>query len=368
MFNCSVRIYSSDEECLIIMLIVDTLLRLEYGEEIGQEGRNSTVNKAFDPQLNTELVVKKIKKSEFTKEEDFFNEAQMLYATAHPNIMGVKYATQDEDYIYLSMDFYRNGSLNSLLEKRFLTVKEIIKYSLEFLSGIHFMHTKNLIHFDIKPTNILLSNSNKAIVTDFGLSKYLNESGFAQPDQLYPLHMPPEAFETGKYSIYTDIYQAGLTIYRMCNGNRHFRQQFQDLNIQSPNQLAEALRRNKFPKKNNFLPHIPDKFQQIVKKALTNNVTLRYETVLDMINEISSIEENWNWVYTENENNHSVWCKENENYNFVLTLTQDNEQWKTIGSKIRKSDERTNRVTKWCTSGYNNKEDAFKEIKKLLKD
>lgn len=66
----------------------------------------------------------------------------MLYATEHPNIMGVKYATQDEHYIYISMDFYKNGSLNSLLQKRFLTVREIIKYSLEFLSGLHFMHTK----------------------------------------------------------------------------------------------------------------------------------------------------------------------------------------------------------------------------------
>lgn len=53
------------------MLIVDTLLKLEFGEEIGQEGRNSTVNLAYDPQLNTELVVKRIIKSEFTKEEDF---------------------------------------------------------------------------------------------------------------------------------------------------------------------------------------------------------------------------------------------------------------------------------------------------------
>ncbi|WP_153730679.1 serine/threonine-protein kinase [Sporosarcina obsidiansis] len=349
------------------MLIVDTSLSLEYREEIGLEGRNSTVNKAFDPQLNAELVVKRINKSEFTKTEDYFKEAQMLYASEHPNIMGIKYATQDTDYIYLTMDYYKNGSINSLLEKRFLTVKEIIKYSLEFLSGIHFMHTKNLVHFDIKPTNILISNSNKAVVTDFGLAKYLNESGFAQPDKFYPLHVPPETFETGKFSFYTDIYQAGLTIYRMCNGNTNFKQQLRDLNIQNQEQLAEAIRKNKFPQKSNFLPHIPDKFQQIIKKSLMNDVTKRYETILDMINEISSIEDVYNWEYTEGENDHFKFTEENENHKLELSLIQVDDKWETIGVRIRSSDNKTTRVTKWCTSGYNNKEEAFMEIKKMLK-
>lgn len=54
------------------MLMVDTLLRLQIKEDIGQEGRNSKVNVAYDPQLDARLVVKKIEKSEFTKPEEFF--------------------------------------------------------------------------------------------------------------------------------------------------------------------------------------------------------------------------------------------------------------------------------------------------------
>lgn len=349
------------------MIIVDTLLRLEYGKEIGQEGKNSTVHIAFDPQLNANLVIKRIEKSEFTNEECFFSEAQMLYATQHPNIMPIKYATQDEHCIYISMDYYKKGSLNALIESKFLTVKEIIKYSLEFLSGIHYMHTKNLVHFDVKPTNILISDSDKAVITDFGLAKYLNTNGFATADKLYPFHIPPEAFEIGKLSTYTDIYQAGLTLYRMCNGNHWFKNQLDDLNITSITGLASAIAENKFPKKNAFLPHIPDKLRKVISKSLTNDVTKRYETILDMLNDISGIEEHCNWVYNEYENKCSSWMMENETHRLELKLEYYEDGWRTTGYKTNLTNGKSNRVNKWFTSGYKDINEAHTSIKKLLK-
>lgn len=215
----------------------DTILKLEFKKEIGVEGRNSTVYIAYDPQLDTDLVIKKISKTDFTKVEEYFTEAQMLYFTQHPNIMPVKYASQDEQNVYIAMEFMEKGSLNSIIEEQFLTPREIIKVSLEFLSGIHFMHAKKLVHFDIKPTNILINNANKAIVTDFGTSKYLNDFGLARPDKLYSLHIPPEKFDFGHFSFFSDIYQAGLTIYRMCNGNKFFKEQLTDLNIKKQKNL-----------------------------------------------------------------------------------------------------------------------------------
>ncbi|MBL3728932.1 serine/threonine protein kinase [Lysinibacillus sp. HST-98] len=344
------------------MLTVDTMLKLEYRENIGQEGRNSEVNIAYDPQLNAELVVKKISKSEFTKVEDYFLEAQMLYATEHPNIMGVRYATQDDNYIYIAMEYYKNGSLNSLIDKRYLTVNEIVKYSLEFLSGIHYMHTKELIHFDIKPTNILISNSNKAVVTDFGLAKYLNEHGFAQPDKLYPLHMPPETFKTGKFSFYTDVYQIGLTLYRMCNGNKIFYEQFEESRELLDQQIIEG----KFPKKNHYLPHIPDKLQKIITKALTNDETLRYESILDLINAISTIEDDLNWSYNECGNTHSVYQYEDDNFVYSLEIKLDGSHWITEGYKVKKKDNTKTRVNKWNTKGHKSKDEVFKQVKRLL--
>lgn len=342
-------------------------------EEIGHEGRNSKVNKAYDPQLNATFVVKKIPKTDFSNVNEFFTEAQMLYAVQHPNIMGVRYASQDEHTIYLTMEYLKNGSLNKLLNERSLTVREIIKYSLEFLSGIHYMHTKNLVHFDIKPTNILINDADKAVVTDFGLSKYLNERGFAVPEKLYDLNIPMEAFdETVGFSFYTDIYQAGLTIYRMCNGNKFLREQYNKLEIQNEKDLVEILKTEKFPNKEAFLPHIPVKLRKIIKKSLAINPEKRYETILEMINEISLIDENLDWSYNKITNEHSEFVKLSEDLTntFKIVLRKSEEDtWSTEGFKIKNSDEKlkSSRVSKWNSNGYTTKDEAFVAIEELLK-
>jgi eukaryotic-like serine/threonine-protein kinase len=347
------------------MLVVDTLLTLQIEENIGQEGRNSEVHIATDPQLNAKVVVKKVQKSEFTNTAEYFSEAQKLYDVSHPNIMSVRYASQDNDNVYIVMDYYKKGSLNKVIQSRFLSVREIIKYSLEFLSGIHYMHSKNMIHFDLKPTNILINDAGKAVVTDFGLSKYLNENGFAQPSKLYPLHVPPETFNFGQFSFFTDIYQAGLTIYRMCNGNSILQEQLDSLGIKDSKEFAEVIIRDIFPKKELYLPHIPEKLQKIIKKALAIDPTKRFETVLDMMNELCLIDDNLDWFYNEITNEHSVWTKENETHVLQLIVKKIESKWVTEGYKVWK-DKKPTKVSNWHTDGYSYKESAFEAVRKFL--
>lgn len=348
--------------------MVDTWLQLEFIEEIGQEGRNSKVYRAYDPQLDTYLVAKEIKKSEFSSTDQYFNEAQMLYSVQHPNIVNVRYASQDQNNIYLTMDYYQNGSLSKIMENKYLTVREIVKYGLEFLSGIHFMHTINLVHFDIKPNNILINNSNKAIVTDFGLSKYLNEYGFALPDKQYMLHVPPERFEFNAMSKFSDVYQAGLTLYRMCNGDKFFKNQLSKLEIESSNDLAESISKGKFPKKQSFLPHIPNRLQKIIKKALETDVKKRYQEILDLMNELSVIDENLDWRYNEFNNTHSIWELKEATHAFTIELKQnDLGKWDTKGYRTNLITGSRNRVTKWCHDGYNSKEEAFEKMRNYFK-
>ncbi|KAA6472269.1 serine/threonine-protein kinase [Bacillus swezeyi] len=346
----------------------DTILKLKFKKEIGGvEGKNSTVYIAYDPQLDTDLVIKKISKTEFSKVEAYFTEAQMLYSTQHPNIMPIKYASQDSEYIYIAMDFMKKGSLNNLIDKRFLTPREIIKISLEFLSGIHFMHAKRLVHFDIKPTNILINNANKAIVTDFGTSKYLNDYGFANPDKLYRLHIPPEQFNFGRFSYFSDIYQAGLTIYRMCNGNKFFKEQLTDLNIKNPQELAEAIGTNKFPDKKKFLPHIPKGLRKIISKSLSINVEDRYQSVLEMMNDLALLENDLDWDYNEKTNVHStISHKTDTHVSEVSILKNDSDFWYTEGHKIRISDGKRTRMTKFFIGDLKTKQDAFEAVSKNL--
>lgn len=342
-------------------------LKIELNKEISAEGKNSKVFLALDPQLNADIVIKKIPKSEFHDVDEYYSEAQKLYYTQHPHIMKINLACEDDQFIYLSMPFCRNGSLNALLEKRFLTVREVIYYALGFLSGLHFIHSKGLIHFDVKPSNVMIDNSNKAVVTDFGLAKYVDDSGFASQDVFYSTHRPPESFTVTDLTNAADIYQVGLTLYRMCNGNANFKEQLRILNITDFDKLERSILSGTFPDRKSFLSHIPKKLQNIIKRALAINVDDRYDTILDMINDLSEVDQNLDWVYYPSSiTAPDTWILEGNTHIDRIELVNRGSNWNIEGKKIRKSDNRTTKNSKYCSTGHNTKEKALKTIAKMI--
>lgn len=353
-----------------------TTLRFDLQETIGgEEGKNSTVYRAFDSQLNAELIIKKISKASIIEqyqsidESNFFMESRILYDSKHPNVMQIQYASEDENFIYLSMPICRNGSINSLINQKHLTVREIVKYSLEFLSGLHYVHTKQLVHFDVKPTNILIDNNNKAVLTDFGLAKYTDIYGIMRPNQIYTPHKPPEAFKYADFTNKADIYQAGVTLYRMCNGNRIYNDKLNTL--WSKGQLNEAIIDGKFPDRKFYLPHIPTQLRKIINKAMNIDIDKRYDTILDMLNDISSIDKNLDWEYNEDTNKHSLTCSiynESKTHLNVLELIKNGENDnKILGKKIRISDNNTQQIKKWNIPNIADSK-AFKQIETFIKE
>jgi len=281
-------------------MISDTKKELNFDEirEIGQEGKNSTVYLAKDLQLDANIVVKRISKASLPLNSDFFKEAKILYASSHPFVIKVIYGCFDEENVYLAMPFYKNGSLKKLIDSRFLTIREVIRYSIQFLSGLHNIHSKGLIHFDIKPDNILISDSNEALLSDFGLAKYLNQIDNEAPF-VYGKHVPPEILNGQNPSISSDIFMAGLTLYRLINGNVNFDSQIREHNGDLPNAILNGI----FPDRNKYLAHVPYKLIKVIKKAIDPNPPDRYTSVLDLINEISSVDNNLDWKFSESPNN-----------------------------------------------------------------
>src|SRR5574344_2173910 len=129
-------------------------LNLKILQKIKSEGVNSALYIVKDKQLNCEMILKQIDKKKLKEYDRYFEESKKISSLNHPNIIKINYATYDDDYIYITMPYYKNGSLNQLLYHRNLTVREIIKYSLDFISAIYYMHDNNIIHCDIKPNNI----------------------------------------------------------------------------------------------------------------------------------------------------------------------------------------------------------------------
>jgi serine/threonine protein kinase len=272
-----------------------TRLGFELKDEIGQEGMNSRVFKSYDPQLDATIVVKRIEKSKFADASKYYEEAKRLYASEHPYVVQIKYSSEDDDAIYLAMPFYAKGSLKKLIDSRFLTVREIVRYATQFLSGLNNIHVKKLVHYDVKPDNILLSDGNEALISDFGLAKNTNSVGLAAIGDIYMKHIPPEAFAADLADMRFDIFQAGLTLYRMCNGNQDFNRQLSQFTDIPDFQRAVELGR--FPDRKAYLPHIPKKLRKIINKALAVNPSDRYQTVLSLLNDLALVDGSIDWQY-----------------------------------------------------------------------
>jgi eukaryotic-like serine/threonine-protein kinase len=269
-------------------------LSFTIGDEIGHAGQNSKVFKAVDIQLNAEMVVKRIPKQSFSDVNEYFTEASLLYLSAHPNVAPIHYACQDEEHIFLAMPFYRKGSLKSRMSSSPMTIREIVIFSTQMLSGIHNIHSKGLIHFDIKPDNVLLSDRGEALLSDFGLAKQTSYSGIAGQDRIYGKMVPPEAFGNEDFTKQFDIYQVGLTMHRMCVGDQKFYEEYDSFMVGGQldrDSFRFAVRNGQFPNRDQYPEHIPQKLVNAIRKCLQGDLNVRYKSAIDVVNDISDIED-----------------------------------------------------------------------------
>ena len=349
------------------MYDIRTEVDLENMQPFGNtEGKNSSVFLANDKQLRQQFIVKKIKKADIFKdfgnenEDNLFLESSILYKVSHPNITEIQYASFDENFVYMVMPYYRNGSIQSLLESKNLTMREFVRISLDFLSGLLFVHSNNLVHFDIKPTNILINNNGKAVLTDFGLAKYLDEiTELASPNKLYCTHWPPEYFISNQMGRQADIYQAGITMYRLVNGD--------DLwNRQVANFSKEDVKNGKFPNRKEYLPHIPTKIRKIINRCIEVDVDKRYDTVLDIINDISKIDGKLDWQYQRLSVDKEMWTNIERNMKICISLNLMGDTYNMQTSKTNLESKKVSKVSNMCQNNIS-KEDAYKAVEEFTK-
>jgi eukaryotic-like serine/threonine-protein kinase len=159
-------------------------------QEIGSDGKSSKTYIAHDSQLDAEIVIKQLAKAKLTYAPSFFEEAKCLYAGAHPNVVQIYYACQDNDFVYIARPYYKRGSIKGLINSKYMMVREIISAACQIVSALHNIHSKGLIHFDVKPDNVLLSDRGEALLSDFGLARP-TVGGLAHPGFFYGKMIPP---------------------------------------------------------------------------------------------------------------------------------------------------------------------------------
>lgn len=330
-------------------------LNFDILKEIGFDGRNSRTYVVRDHQLDAEIVAKQVAKAGFNDPAAFFAEAQALYASAHPNVVQIHYACQDADFLYLAMPYYRDGSVKGLISGgRHVTVREIVTMGCQVLTGLHNIHAKRLIHFDVKPDNILLSPRGEALLSDFGLAKRMNFAGKAEQDRHYGPMYPPEAFRSDRFDRTFDIYQFGLTLYRMCVGNDAFHKQLVEFGprIADRDAFRFAVTTGRFPNRAEFPAHVPNKLRKIVLRCIELDPADRYHSAIDVANALAAIDDKtFDWRFTEKAGTRT-WIK-NENgtdFRFEVKSDQSCALYKTTNGG------RPRRVRDGCRSSISEKE------------
>lgn len=299
-------------------------LAFEELREIGADGRNSTTWVVNDVQLGAEIVMKTIAKAQLRDVSEYFDEAKSLYATAHQNVVQIHYACEDADNIYIAMPFYRRGSVKGMMEAAHLTTREIIRLGCQLLSGLHNIHSKGLIHFDIKPDNILLSNRGEAMLSDFGLAKQVH-LGVAVPNGLYIRMAPPEATGQPPFDLRFDIYQVGLTLYRMAIGNDAFNLQFArftqggGLDVAT---LAAEIQAGTFPDRQAFHEHVPMRLRRVITKCLEPDPDARFSSALAVANALAAVDDSLDWRLEKGVVN-KMWTKNEAGTQKCFVVNQD---------------------------------------------
>lgn len=339
----------------------DLHFRLE--EEIGAEGRNSQVYRAHDPQLDAVLVIKKVGKASMDA-DNYFQESSLLYGSAHSNVVPVLYACQDDDWIYLAMPLYAKGSLKALMAHRALTVREIVIFSTQLLSGLHHIHSKRLVHFDIKPDNVLISDRDEALLSDFGLAKPRDLNGVAGQDRLYGKMIPPEAFRTDQFDHRFDIYQFGLTLHRMCVGDAAYYEQYASFVVNGTFDRAafrHSVTNAQFPNTapNEYPEHIPSRIISVIRKCLQTDPADRYQSVIEIVNDLATVNgELLDWQYHVAVDGRS-WVKKIDSYEVRLDLNYQN-----ISQASKRSGESApRRIAAFCNTQLNRQ-----QVKSFLRE
>lgn len=263
--------------------------RYELIEKIG-EGGMAIVYKAKCRLLNRYVAIK-ILRPEFTKDEQFVEnfrrESQAAAGLSHPNIVSVYDVGQEGNIHFIVMELVEGKTLSELIEEKGrLDYKEAINITRQVASALSLAHKNQIVHRDIKPHNILITNTGVAKLADFGIAKAVSASTIIGRNNkvMGSVHyFSPEQARGAYVDERSDIYSLGIVLYEMLTGKVPF-------DGDNPISIALMHINDPMPPVSAEVPGIPPQLEKIIMKATDKYQTNRYRTADEMIEDLDNIE------------------------------------------------------------------------------
>ena len=258
--------------------------RYEVLEKVGNGGM-ATVYRAKDHVLNRYDAIK-VLKDEFTTDSEFikkFNaEAQAAASLTHPNIVQIYDVCNEDNLYYIVMELIQGKTLKEIInDEGRLPWKWSVNIAIQIASALEIAHKNNIVHRDIKPHNIIITEEGTAKVTDFGIAKAVTNSTItAFGTTIGSVHyFSPEHARGGYTDAKSDIYSLGIVMYEMLTGRVPF-------DADTPVSVALKQVQEEPVDPITYNESIPISVNRIILKAMQKDPNQRYQNATDMITDL----------------------------------------------------------------------------------
>jgi tRNA A-37 threonylcarbamoyl transferase component Bud32 len=268
--------------------MIGTVLSGRYRLEakLGSGGM-STVYLARDETLDRPVAVK-VMHREMSEQEDqlqrFRQEARAVAKLTHPNVVSVIDAGEDGGHPYIVFEYVKGETLKQRIGRvGALDTQEAIAYAIEVARGLSVAHARNMVHRDIKPQNVLIDEEGRAKLTDFGISRQLEQDGVTATGRVLGTtdYVAPEQAMGKDVDPRSDVYSLGVVIYEMLIGQVPFH---------ADSQVGVAMKHvnEELPDVQRRRPDVSAAVALVVERSTAKDPAERYQTVAEMIDDLET--------------------------------------------------------------------------------
>jgi serine/threonine protein kinase len=254
--------------------------KYEIVRSLGSGGFGS-VYLAKDTWLDIKVAIK-VPHKQSSELYKLLKEPRLQAALNHSNIVRMIAAEKENKIFFMVMEYVKGKTLEKILEKeKVLECEKAVDYIKQVAQGVEHAHKHKIIHRDLRPSNIMISEDGTAKITDFGTSAWLNSVPYASTRIGSPPYMAPEQF-LGKAGYQSDIYSLGCIFYEMIIGRP-------PIFDPDPFKILEKAQQGRITPPRLRNSKIPREIDEIIMKCLASKVEERYQRTAEVIRAVSSI-------------------------------------------------------------------------------